>query len=123
MVPGDHSVDVAIPNVFYRGKIIRSSIICPRKKKEKIAGPFRTTVAQLAVGVHICSVCGIFFFYSSIHGDDIFVLDIFKCFMQNVSVSAMINMVCLIGTSRVITPSTSKDDSVTVKKTLEGVKV
>jgi len=43
--------------------------------------------------------------------------------MQNVSVSAMIHMVCLIGTSRVIMLTTSKDDSVTVKKTLEGIRL
>ena len=61
-----------------------------------------------------------YFFFILLSMAVIFVLDIFKCFMQNVSVSAMIHMVCLIGTSRVITLSTSKDDSVTVKKTLEG---
>ena len=33
----------------------------------------------------------------------------------------MIHMICLIGTSRVSTLSVSKDDSVTVKKTPEGV--
>jgi hypothetical protein len=64
------------------------------------------------------ALCGIFF-YSSIHG----VIFVFKCFMQNVSVSAMIQIVCLIGTSRVITLSTSKEDSVTVKKTLEGIRL
>jgi hypothetical protein len=62
------------------------------------------------------ALCGIFFILLSMAV--IFVFDIFKCFMQNVSVSAM---VCLIGTSRVITLSTSKDVSVKVKKTLEGI--
>ena len=38
-------------------------------------------------------------------------------------VNALIHMVCLIGTSWVITLSTSKDDSVTVTKTLEGVRL
>jgi hypothetical protein len=33
------------------------------------------------------------------------------------------DMVCFIGTSRVITLSTSKDDIVTVKKTLEGIRL
>ena len=110
---------------FYRGKIIRSSIICLRKKKEKIAGPFRTTVGQLAVGVHVCSVFSSlwYFFLILLSMAVIFVLDIFKCFMQDVSVSAIIHMVCLIGTSWVITLSTSKDDSVTVKKTLEGIQL
>jgi hypothetical protein len=65
------------------------------------------------------ALCGIFFIFLSM--TVIFVLDIFKCFMQNVSVSAMFHMVCLIGTSRVITLSTLKDDSVTVKRTLQGV--
>ena len=41
----------------------------------------------------------------------------------DVSVSAMIHIVCLIRTSRVITLSTSKDDSVTVKKTIEGIRL
>ena len=68
------------------------------------------------------ALCGIFFLIL-LSMAVIFVLDIFKCFMQNVSVSSMIHMVFLIGTSWVITLSTSKNDSVTVKKTQEAIQL
>ena len=68
------------------------------------------------------ALCGIIFFIL-LSMAVIFVLDIFKCSMRNVSMFAMIHMVCLIRTSRVITLSTSKDDSVTVKKTIEGTQL
>jgi hypothetical protein len=111
--------------MFFTGVKLSVVLEFVGEKKEKIAGPFRTTVGQLVVGVHVCSVFSTlwYFFFILLSMTVIFVLEIFKCFMQNVSVSAMIHMVCLIGTPRVITLSTSKEDSVTVKKTLEDIRL
>jgi hypothetical protein len=70
MVPGNHSVDVAIPNVFYRGKIIRSSIICRGKKGKNSRTIHNHGCAASGWGFMFAqslALCGIFCYFS-IHG-------------------------------------------------------